>query len=256
VSSGAGPGCTGSLEEIQSGSGLCVAKMVAITGPTASTGYQIDATEVTRGQYAAWLATNPALPPSTDANCGWNTTYTPSSTCIASSFVCQNNCDHHPQVCVNWCDASAYCAGVSKRLCGAISGGSNSYASFKAPNLSQWHRACTSGGTYLSPYGNAPDDTKCNEYAYWAPNYDNAATLPVGSLAGCQSPLPGYAGVYDLNGNVWEWEDSCDAVGQTGNCRVRGLGFYYYAELSGCAADNSTFRYQADSGVGLRCCSL
>lgn len=67
----AGSGCTGSLETIQGGgAGLCVAKMVPITAPSASNNYSIDATEVTKGQYDAWLATNPALPPSTDVSCG------------------------------------------------------------------------------------------------------------------------------------------------------------------------------------------
>ena len=44
------------------GAGLCVAKMVPIAGPSANLDYKIDATEVTRGQYDAWLATKPALP--------------------------------------------------------------------------------------------------------------------------------------------------------------------------------------------------
>jgi formylglycine-generating enzyme required for sulfatase activity len=176
--------------------------MVSIPGPASDAGttnYKIDATEVTHGQYAAWLATNPALPSSTDANCGWNTSYAPPSTCKSASS-CQTDCGHLPQECVDWCDAFAYCAGVGKRLCGAVSGGSNSFSAFKDPSLSQWHRACSSGGLYLSPYGNTPDDTKCNEYGYWAPNYDSARTLPVGSLPGCQSPLQAYAGVYDQDG--------------------------------------------------------
>jgi hypothetical protein len=68
----AGSGCTGSFETIQSGgAGLCVAKMVPITAPSASNNYSIDVTEVTKGQYDLWLGTNPALPASTDANCGY-----------------------------------------------------------------------------------------------------------------------------------------------------------------------------------------
>ena len=68
-------GCTGSFEMIHSGTGLCVAKTVAISGPVANSDYDIDVTEVTKGQYDAWLATNPALPPSTDTNCGYVASY-------------------------------------------------------------------------------------------------------------------------------------------------------------------------------------
>src|SRR5664280_646618 len=71
----AGTGCTGNFETIQSNTGLCVAKMVPITAPSASQNYSIDVTEVTVGQYDAWLATNPALPAGTDANCGYVTSY-------------------------------------------------------------------------------------------------------------------------------------------------------------------------------------
>lgn len=52
--------------------------MVTITGPESDAGntdYQIDSTEVTKGQYDAWLATNPQLPASTDTNCSYVTSY-------------------------------------------------------------------------------------------------------------------------------------------------------------------------------------
>ena len=66
------------FETIQTGGkGLCVAKLVTIQGPASDAGrmdYQIDATEVTQGQYHQWLATNPAMPASTDSSCGWKST--------------------------------------------------------------------------------------------------------------------------------------------------------------------------------------
>ena len=51
-------------------------------------GYCIDSTEVTRAQYAAWLATNPRLPPKDTGNCRGKTsigaTLTPIAPALAS----------------------------------------------------------------------------------------------------------------------------------------------------------------------------
>jgi hypothetical protein len=38
-------------------------------------------------------------------------------------------------------------------------------------------------------------------------------TVETGSLSTCQPSVSGYAGVYDLSGNVWEWEDSVHVGG-------------------------------------------
>jgi hypothetical protein len=50
-------------------------------------------------------------------------------------------------------------------------------------------------------------------------------TAAAGTLVGCQSSVAGYGGVCDLSGNVWEWEDSCDAGGASADCRLRGGSF-------------------------------
>ncbi|MDZ4063947.1 MAG: hypothetical protein U1E22_04685, partial [Coriobacteriia bacterium] len=45
-------------------------------------------------------------------------------------------------------------------------------------------------------------------------------------MSGCQSSVSGYAGVYDLIGNAFEWEDSCDGnFGIIDSCRLRGGHF-------------------------------
>ena len=117
--------------------------MVRIAGPASDAGsidYEIDATEVTQGQYKAWLATNPPLPPSADRNCGWKNNsgdgYADEGT--PTGVYTGIDADHHPVVNRDWCDAYAYCAGVGKRLCGAIGGGSNAYDSDVDANQSQW----------------------------------------------------------------------------------------------------------------------
>ncbi len=112
------------------GTGLCVATKVPIAAPSANNNYSIDATEVTKGQYDLWLATNPALPASTDANCGYVKTYAEQAS--GGTLYTGTDAVHHPVADVDWCDAYAYCKGVGKRLCGAIGGGTNAYGSYKS----------------------------------------------------------------------------------------------------------------------------
>ena len=265
-----GAGCAGNFEAIQSVTGqqLCLAKMVTITGPTSdagSTDYQMDATEVTRGQYESWVATNPELPPNGDAACGWKSagSYAEDASCMTSANVCQGaGCDHHPAVCVDWCDAYWYCAAVGKRLCGGIGGGSDAYDLISLyvgeldASVSQWCWACSSGGKYDFPYGNQYQGRYCVDFEY---NDALTSPLPVATLSTCQSSEPGYTGVYDLIGNVSEWEDSCEATtGQSDNCLERG-GWFDKAEDNPdlrCGYGEPNARNNAFGGIGFRCCSL
>jgi sulfatase modifying factor 1 len=223
-------------------------------------GYCIDSTEVTRAQYAAWLSTTTAATINAQdvATCSWNTTFTPDATCMSSSYVCQGtSCDNHPQVCVDWCDAYAYCLGVGKRLCGKIGGGMNALADFADATLSQWHAACTSNGAYNYPYGSNYSTTACSGNDYWVARGTSYTTTPVGSLSGCQAPVP-YAGVYDLSGNVWEFEDSCNSTttGQTAQCRIRGGSFSSNSSILACAYPYAFYRNIVYNDTGFRCCAL
>ncbi len=207
-------------------------------------GYCIDSTEVTQTQYRAWLASHPALPDATDDDCGWNTTYAPACTYLPR--VCQGAaCDSFPQVCVDWCDAYAYCRAVGKRLCGKIGGGPSEINDYGNASLSQWYNACSSHGALAYPYGDTLDETACNG--------STDAPMPVGSLPRCQSPVPGYQGVFDLSGNVLEWVDSCSEAGQSGGCGAHGGDF---GGAEPCAAFPFTpARDSAAIGLGFRCCS-
>jgi formylglycine-generating enzyme len=249
-------GCTGPLQTVQEATGRCVATMVPIPGPTTATNYNIDSTEVTRKQYAMWLATTNAatLSAQDSATCGWNTDFAPSSSCMTSSHVCMTNCDNHPQVCVDWCDAYAYCKGVGKRLCGRIGGGPNQFADYASASLSAWYRACSSGGSFTYPYANTYSGATCNGFDYWG-SPSTYTTLAVGTLSGCQAAAP-YDGAYDLSGNVWEWEDSCDSTtaGESANCRVRGGSFHDVSPYLVCGYGVGSRNTVLDS-AGLRCCS-
>jgi len=254
-----GTGCARStLESIQSlnGHDLCVAKLVTVG--TGDKIFGIDATEVTCGQYGDWVATAPALPLPTDADCGWNTSYDISSgACLAVSSTPAT--DHLP-VSVDWCDAYAYCAAIGKRLCGRIGGGPNPDG-FADASKSQWFAACSSGGVYTYPYGNTYAPSSCNTIDYrLATPSSLPELLPVASLASCQSSLATYAGVYDLSGNVAEWEDNCSfGTGRDADCHPRG-GNAWGGDTQGnpaahCSVDHS-LPFPRFTQNGLRCCSL
>lgn len=229
--------CTGVTNRCDHG--VCVGggTLVWVPGPGGGT-FGIDSTEVTRDQYQAWLATAPSTG-GQSTTCSANTDFTP--TCEWPPGTKGG----HPVVCVDWCDAYAYCAAVGKRLCGKIGGGAVPLADNKDPAQSQWYAACSSGGTNDYPYGDTYNATHCH-------GGDTGTTVPVASLPKCQSSTAGYAGVYDLSGNVGEWIDSCSF-----GCTILGGAYGNFAPETflRCDGAGSSHPTTASSKRGFRCCS-
>ena len=207
----------------------------------------IDSTEVTNKNYADFLAAKGQDLSTLPASCAFKATLAPSS-----SWPANPTKTNDPVVYVDWCDAYAYCAYAGKRLCGAIAGGPSALASLADRNVDAWYAACAGATSNLYPYGPKYVTGKCNDYEGKA-----NGTRAVGSYTGCQG---GYAGIFDMSGNAFEWEDACAAsVGPSDSCIIRGGSWWFSgAQYGACSAyfnDYATKRSDAFNDTGFRCCS-
>ena len=188
--------------------------------------------------------------------CSWNTTYQPGPGCETNStfYTCvEPVCGRLPQACVDWCDASAYCRWAGKRLCGAPGRGAASLTSVTDPARSQWTAACTSGGKHPFPYGESYVPFTCPDDGDGS---GQRVPKQVATFPDCQSKEPAFKGVFDLSGNVAEWEDACIASsGSTDACRIRGGAFSDGEERVRCDVSMRVQRDFTDPEIGFRCCA-
>jgi len=217
---------------------------------------KVDGTEVTRADYAAYLMGSPAIAGQPKA-CSWNTDFKPDSSCTSNSAYCSTGCDNQPQTCIDWCDARAYCAAQGRHLCGRVGGGPNPFDRHDDAGASEWFNACTAGGQPMFVYqtGASPTGQWCNYQGL-----QNNGPTDVGARADCHGAAPGYTQVFDLTGNVAEWEDSCNHPEDTGDgtdvCHTRGGHYLSPLNDVACAALPSVpfTRNQTSPKVGFRCC--
>jgi sulfatase modifying factor 1 len=198
--------------------------------------YCVDSTEVTRGTYEAWRTSSGVL--TSHASCAWKVGVINAAAAGAEGL---------PAVSIDWCDAVSFCEGMGKRLCGRIGGGANSQADVFDSTLSQWFNACSSHEQYDYQYGDTFDSTACNAAG------GVGEVIEPASRETCQSPDLAYAGIFDLSGNVWEWEDSCAAAGQSAACWIRG-GDWLSGVDSACGV-SSQARSTRGAQTGFRCCA-
>lgn len=230
----------------------CPIGMVRV--PVGALAYCVDASEVTIAEYEAFVAKTPPKSVTFPTQCKWK---------AAGSFAASPKPSGGPNTPVrnvDWCDAWAYCDSVGSRLCGQIGTGSTKnptpYAQYDDPNVGQWRHACSYGASPAWPYGASADATRCNTIER-APDGGTNAVVPVRSLTACNGTSPELNALYDMSGNVAEWEDSCQATtGEGDSCRVRGGSFRDKATVSSCGVSTTRNRSDRQDWVGFRCCRL
>jgi formylglycine-generating enzyme required for sulfatase activity len=247
---------TGTCVPLPSGGSVCgcaddMAEVRPITAGLSS--FCIDRTEVTSDAYAQLLtacSTPPCHGVDLPAVCSGKTSFAPDPAC-ASSIPAEQRSGSYPVACVDWCDAFAYCAFVGKRLCGPEAA--------REAAATEWVNACLDGSADNAyPYGAAYDPCRCNgidfTQACWGGPTDPPASRvqPVETAAACHGRAP----IYDLSGNVWEWQLECRNPGMpTSDCTVRGGAFDSNADQLRCKAADSRSRLDGWGDVGFRCCS-
>jgi formylglycine-generating enzyme required for sulfatase activity len=203
--------------------------------------FRIDSVEATNLHYAAFLASGPSaqyLP----AACAKKTSFVP-----ADGWPAPAGRETHPVTNVDWCDAYAYCRWTGKHLCGRIGGGTNAFADYNDPTKDEWFAACSNAGARAYPYGAQYQASACN-----GADKLLGGTAASGATSTC---VGGYGSLFDMSGNVWEWEDTCAGDGETQACKIRGGAYDSGGNQLACGADASLPRDQWGPNVGIRCCS-
>ncbi|HXI70190.1 MAG TPA: SUMF1/EgtB/PvdO family nonheme iron enzyme [Verrucomicrobiae bacterium] len=136
---------------------------------TITRGFWIGKYEVTQREYQAVIGSNPSQFPG-DLN--------------------------RPVETVSWLDATNYCAKLTQQelAAGRIPPGSH----YRLPTEAEWECAARAGTSTRFSYGDDPNFTELANHAWYWFNSD-VATHPVGQKA------PNPWGLYDMEGNVWEW---------------------------------------------------
>lgn len=209
--------------------------------------YCIDAAEVTNEQYLAFTQSHTLGNVEASTACLGNSSLVPDSDC--SSALTDVPSRKLPVVCVDYCDAEAYCTTQGKRLCGRVGGAMNDPADVADPAADEWYAACAGPGESIYPYGNAASASQCN-----GSGYDPADPGPrdVATLSDCEG---GIAGLFNMSGNVAEWEWSCSSKSAGATCVTRGGSFNDGPYELRCSGNIGLARLEASRTVGFRCCA-
>jgi formylglycine-generating enzyme required for sulfatase activity len=155
----------------------------------------------------------------------------------------------HPVENISWDQANRFCKKLSQ-IKSVV---------FRLPTEAEWEYACRAGGQDRFYFGDDPNDSQIEQYAWYSKNSDST-TQTVGEKK------PNSFGLYDMHGNVWEWcrdyyaadyykkSITVDPIGSLfGKLRVyRGGGWYRSAKDCRSANRNSLEPYYIRNHIGFR----
>lgn len=222
--------------------GKCRCPAGTVDAPVKGGGpYCIGGSEVSYGQYQLFYDANVSTA-TQSPYCAWNTSWKP-----AGDWPFASGALHEPVRFVNYCQAEGYCRYVGMHLCGKIGGGSVTSAELQDAQQDEWFNACSAEGANAYPYGSAYQATTCNGV-----DAANGGPIAWTSLMTCEG---GVSALYQMSGNVAEWENGCDATtGAQDQCPVRGGSFLDGANALACGGASPLARDYQGRDVGFRCC--
>jgi formylglycine-generating enzyme required for sulfatase activity len=142
--------------------------------------------------------------------------------------------DSHPVVCINWQDAKAYAAWLSKKT----------GKTYRLPSEAEWEYAARAGTTTARYWGDNADqacgyanvlDRTAKARLAGVNAEGHACTDAYAYTAPVMSFKPNGFGLYDMIGNAWEWLEDCGSGSDyrgvpqdgrpsfLGDCNYRGL---------------------------------
>lgn len=249
-SSEADAACTGDLAPVSSTT-CSSSRGPVMARITFGATWCIDTTEVTIGQYKAFLSDRSGSTCGQPSFCSWNTTYAPAIT--PSTDV------NMPITDIDWCDAYMFCRWAGKHLCGQTSGAGGGALPASSLNTfdDQWYFACGDGSlAHTYPYGDTYTSGTCNDSGGTPPS---TGILDVGSKTSCKGTLAPFNTMFDMSGNVGEWQDSCDSSGGADPsldlCQKRGGNNVSNSSECRCDSLAPRARSSTSSDRGVRCCA-
>jgi formylglycine-generating enzyme required for sulfatase activity len=212
----------------------------------------VDSTEVTQAQYKQFLDAKAGNTDGQIQACTWNLLYAPSSMC---SFDPAGHASF-PVNGVDWCDAAAFCQWAGKRLCGGPTGGlieTDVLTDLDRADLSEWTAACSHNGEQAYPYGTSFDKDACNVGEHMT----TPVIVPVATMPKCNG---GYTGLFDMVGNVHEWENACWPLGgappsESDKCWIRGDSYHDTGSTCWTGYPLARDYVDQDCDIGIRCCA-
>jgi formylglycine-generating enzyme required for sulfatase activity len=136
------------------------------------------------------------------------------------------NGDEQPVVGISWYAARAYCLWLS-----LMESDGKETGRYRLPSEIEWEYAAAGQEGRVYPWGSAEPKPKLANYGG-----NEGATTPVGRYPEGATPV----GLYDMAGNVWEWQENW-REDITGARALRGGSWSVYSEYLCCSA--RTFYY-------------